>query len=213
VIKVGAVVLAAGRSSRYRAGGGSEETKLVAELDGQPIVRHTVAALLASRARPIVVVTGHARSAVEAALTDLPASLRFNSNFADGIATSLRVGLAAMPNDVDGALVLLGDMPHVRTQLIDALIHEFDSHPKVLAVAPVQDGRRGNPVLLSRSLFDAAMRLEGDEGAKRILAALEPGHVIEIAASDSDAALDIDTPSDLERVRKKNSNLSSSYGD
>jgi molybdenum cofactor cytidylyltransferase len=198
---VGAVVLAAGQSSRYRAGGGTEETKLVAEVSGEPLVRRVVQAALASRARPVVVVVGHARVAVESALAGLPPTTVFNPDFAMGIASSLRAGLGALPSDATAALVLLGDMPRVEAGLIDRLIETFEAHPKALAVAPSQGGRRGNPVLIARPLFAEAMRLVGDEGARRLLAALDAGQVIEIDPAGWDVSFDIDTPNDLASAR------------
>ena len=209
---VGAVVLAAGRSSRYRAGGGVEETKLVADVAGEAIVRRVVRAALASRARPVTVVVGHARSAVEAALAGLPAEIVPNPEFASGIASSLRAGLAATPADVAAAVVLLGDMPNVEAGLIDRLIDAFRTHSNALAVAPVQDGRRGNPVLLARPLFAPAMRLAGDEGARRLLAGFGAGQVVEVDAGGSDVSFDVDTPSDLAGVSTR-SILSADRGD
>ena len=97
----------------------------MAKLDGEPIVRRVVEAALASRADPVIVVVGHARGAVEAAVADLPAIIAFNSAFETGIASSLRTGLAATPPDADGAVVLLGDMPNVAPSLIDGLIGAF----------------------------------------------------------------------------------------
>ncbi len=195
--KVAAIVLAAGRSSRFRAAGGAEETKLVARLDGKPIVRSVVEAALASRARPVIVVVGHAQGAVEAALDGLPAAIAGNPDYASGLASSLRAGLSVAPADAEAALVLLGDMPRVGARLIDALIDAFEAGPQALAVLPVARGRRGNPVLLSRRLFDPARRLEGDEGARRLLAGLADGCVVEIVAPGSDVIFDVDTPSDL----------------
>ena len=197
MIRVAAVVLAAGRSSRFRAAGGAEETKLVAMLDGKPIIRLVVEAALASRARPVVVVVGHARDALEAALAGLSPMFAFNPDYATGLSSSLRVGLTATPAVVHGAVILLGDMPRVEARLIDALIDAFEAQPNARAVAPAQRGRRGNPVLIGRALFDQAKRLEGDEGARRILAALPKGDVVEVAASDSDVSFDVDTPADL----------------
>ena len=172
--RIGAVVLAAGRSSRYRAAGGAEATKLVAEVSGAPIIRRVVEAALASRARPVAVVVGHARDAVEAALSGLPAAIVFNPDFATGIASSLGVGLGAMPSDVAAALVLLGDMPKVDAALIDRLIGAFEGSPDAHAVAPLQRGRRGNPVVIARTLFARAQRLAGDQGARRLLAGTGP---------------------------------------
>ena len=78
-----------------------------------------------------------------------------NPEFATGLASSLRVGLAAMPSDVTGALVLLGDMPWIEPRLIDALIEAFVTRKVALAAVPSREGRRGNPVLLGRGLFEA----------------------------------------------------------
>jgi molybdenum cofactor cytidylyltransferase len=199
--RVAAIVLAAGRSSRFREAGGAEETKLVATLDGKPMVRQVVEAALASRARPVVVVVGHARGAVEAALRGLSVPVVFNPDYATGLSSSLRAGLSAIPAEVQGALAMLGDMPGVEARLIDALIDAFAAQPNVCAVAPAQGGRRGNPVLLGRALFDRAKRLEGDEGARRLLAALPEGDIIEIAPPGSDISFDIDTPGDLANMR------------
>jgi molybdenum cofactor cytidylyltransferase len=199
---VGGIVLAAGQSSRFRAASGSDATKLMAELDGEPIVRRVVEAALAARARPIVVVTGYARNRVEAALADLDIGTAFNPNFASGLASSLKAGLAAMPLDVAGSLVLLGDMPRVGAPLIDALIEAFLARKDALAAIPLCEGRRGNPVLLGRRLFERAMRLEGDEGARRLIGALGAGELAEVEASDMGATFDIDTPDDLAAARR-----------
>ena len=179
--RVGAIVLAAGRSSRFRAAGGSATTKLVEKLGGRQIVRMAAEAALASSARPVIVVTGHARTSVEAALAGLDVETAYNPEFASGLASSLKAGLSAMPRDVAGALVLLGDMPWIEARLIDALIAGFLASPPALA-APSHEGRRGNPVLLGRGLFEAAMRLEGDAGARRLIDALKPGELVEINA-------------------------------
>ena len=124
-------------------------------------------------------------------------SIAFNPKFASGLASSLSVGLSAMPGDVVGALVLLGDMPWIEPRLIDALIDAFLARKDALAAVPSHEGRRGNPVLLGRGLFDAAMRLTGDEGARRLIGALSGDELVEVEASDMGVTFDIDTPDDL----------------
>jgi len=202
VTKVGAVVLAAGEGSRFRAAGGPGATKLVAKLGDKPIVRMAAEAALASKARPVIVVTGHARASVEAALAGVDVEWAHNPQFSSGLASSLRVGLAGMPDDVAGALVLLGDMPWIEARLIDAIIDGFLANEHALAAAPARGGRRGNPVLLGRGLFDAAMRLEGDEGARRLIGSLGTGELIEVEAADAGVVVDIDTPADLAAARQ-----------
>jgi molybdenum cofactor cytidylyltransferase len=199
--RIGAVVLAAGQSSRFRAGGGRDPTKLVAELDGKPVVRRVVEAALAAKTRPIVVVTGYARDSVVAAVAGCDVSLVFNPKFASGLASSLSVGLAAMPHEVLGALVLLGDMPWIGSGLIDALVDAFRARADVLAAVPLREGRRGNPVLLSRALFEPAMRLTGDEGARRLIGTLGASQLVEVEASDA-VTFDVDTAEDLAAARR-----------
>lgn len=199
---VGAVILAAGASTRFRLGGGPDATKLVAKLDGEPLVRRVAEAALAAKARPIVVVTGYARESVQEALAGLAVEFAFNPEFASGLASSLRVGLSAMPSDIAGALVLLGDMPRIEARLIDALIEAFLAHKEALAAAPLRHGRRGNPVLLGRGLFARAMRLEGDEGARRLIGRLRAHELVEVETSEAGVTLDIDTLDDLAAAQR-----------
>jgi molybdenum cofactor cytidylyltransferase len=199
--EVAAIILAAGRSSRFRAAGGEEASKLVADFHGRRIVRVVAEAALGSRARPIVVVTGHAREEVEAALVGLPLSFTFNPDFATGLASSLKKGLAAAPQDAAGAIILLADMPEIRSEAIDVILDALAANPDALAAAPTHNGQRGNPVLLSRALFSRVASLEGDEGARRLIGAADPARIAEVAFDDASVTLDIDTPQDLEAAR------------
>ncbi len=203
--EVGAIVLAAGRATRFRAGGGVEPSKLVASLGGEPLVRHAVRAALASRARPVVAVTGHARVDIEAALAGLAVVFAHNPDYASGLASSLKTGIGALPDSVAGAVVLLGDMPAVDAALLDRLIEAFVAAPEALAATPVSAGRRGNPVLLSRALFAPIGALEGDEGARRLLSQVEAGQVLEVTVEGEGATLDVDTPDDLAAARNRHS--------
>src|SRR5262245_23970931 len=115
--KIAGLVLAAGRSTRM---GGPN--KLLEEINGKPLVRIAAEHALASRAKPVIVVTGHQKERVEQALAGLPVKFVHNPDFADGLSTSLKAGIAAVPADSDGALVALGDMPQVSAALIDRLI-------------------------------------------------------------------------------------------
>ena len=195
---IAAVILAAGLGSRFRALEPSLETKLVARVGDEPIVRHVARTALASRATPIIVVTGHAEAAVRQALHGLNVGFIHNLDHASGLASSLKTGLAAVPFSARGALVLLGDMPNVPPSMLDRLIDLFEAHPNCAAVAPTHAGVRGNPALLSRRLFAQIKSLRGDEGARRLLEQAGD-QVIEWETNDS-IALDVDTPDELRKV-------------
>ena len=202
MVEIAAILLAAGASSRFRAAGGEHSTKLAAPLAGKPLVRHAAEAALASLARPVVVVTGHDRDLVEASLAGLDVQFAHNPAYADGLASSLKTGIAALPGSVAGALILLGDMPAVTSALIDRLIATFSERSDALAAAPIVDGRRGNPALLARALFPSIAALSGDEGARKLLDNAEPGRVIGLDISGIGAVLDVDTPQSLAEARR-----------
>jgi len=193
--RVAAVVLAAGRSTRM---GGPN--KLIAEIAHRPLVRIAAEEALASRAKPVIVVTGHQRPEVEQALAGLPVTIVHNPDFAQGLGTSLRTGIAAVPPEADAAIVCLGDMPHVDAGLIDRLIGAFDPARGALVVVPTFEGKRGNPVLWSRRFFPDLMAVEGDVGARHLIGRY-PEAVVEVAVDDRGAFVDIDTPEALTGVR------------
>ncbi|MBL1257513.1 NTP transferase domain-containing protein [Methylocystis sp. Sn-Cys] len=192
---VAAIILAAGRGARFSA----DENKLLAPLDGQPLLRHVAETALASRASRVIVVTGHEQREVAAALAGLPVSYAHNMDYASGLASSLRIGLAAA-EQADGALILLGDMPAVSAPVLDALMTAFEAAPHCAAVVPVCQGVRGNPVLLARTLFPQLERLRGDEGARRLLRRVDG--VVELSIDDPGILADVDTPADLVRLTR-----------
>jgi molybdenum cofactor cytidylyltransferase len=188
---VAALVLAAGRSTRM---GGPN--KLLAELAGKPLVRIAAEAALASRARPVIVVTGHQRERVEAALEGLPVRFVHNPDFADGLSTSLKAGIAALPEDVAGAVVCLGDMPQISGPLIDELAGALDPERGALIAVPTFEGKRGNPVLWSRRFFPELAALQGDVGARHLIGTYRDA-VVEVPVTSAGVFFDIDTPDAL----------------
>jgi molybdenum cofactor cytidylyltransferase len=193
--KIAGLVLAAGRSTRM---GGPN--KLLEEINGKPLVRIATEHVLASRARPVIVVTGHQKERVERALTGLPVTFVHNPDFADGLSTSLKAGIAAVAADADGAVVCLGDMPQVSAGLIDRLIAAFDPARGALVAIPTIGGKRGNPVLWSRRFFPDLMAIEGDVGARHLIGGYGEA-VAEVPVDDAAAMTDVDTPEALTAVR------------
>jgi molybdenum cofactor cytidylyltransferase len=195
--KVAALVLAAGRSTRM---GGPN--KMLAELGGKPIVRHTVEAVLASQARPVVVVTGHEGDRVAAAIKGLDVKRVHNPDYAEGLSTSLKAGIGALPADTDVAAIALGDMPEVTGALIDKLAQAINPARGALVAVPTRGGRHGNPVVWSRRFFEDLARLEGDTGARHLIAQQSEA-VVEVPVDDDAAFLDIDTPEALALANAK----------
>lgn len=188
--KVAAVLLAAGRSTRAGA-----TNKLLARLDGEPLVRIAAEAALASGVSSLTVVTGHMAEAVGAALAGLDLVLAHNPDHLDGMAGSIRTGIAALPPDTDAALILLADMPAITPEAIDRMIAAYASEAGKTIVVATAAGKRGNPVLWDRAFFDALTQLEGDVGARALI---ERHHDTRAEVEIGPAArLDLDTASEL----------------
>jgi molybdenum cofactor cytidylyltransferase len=189
--RIGALVLAAGQSRRM-----GEVNKLLIEIDGKPMVRHVAETVLASRAGPVVAVLGHERDRVRGAFSGLKIRAVYNPDYAEGISTSLRRGLAALPDDIDGVLVCLGDMPLLGAAEIGRLIDAFNPVEGRAIVVPTRRGKRGNPVLWGKRFFPEMQEIAGDVGARHLIGAY-PEAVVEVEMTGDGTLLDIDTPEAL----------------
>ncbi len=193
--KVAAILLAAGRGTRM---GGPN--KLLEEIRGKAIVRMAAEAAATSQAKPVVVVTGHEAERVAASLTGLNVQTIHNPGYAEGLSTSLKAGIRSLPADTDAAVVVLGDMPDVSASLIDRLIAAIDPARGALIAVPTREGRRGNPVVWSRRFFEELAHIEGDIGARHLIAQHNEA-VVEVPVEDEAAFHDIDTPEALQKAR------------
>lgn len=191
-MNVVAIVLAAGSSSRMG------RPKQLLPVDGTPMVRRVAEAALASRVRQTIVVTGAAREQVEDALAGLPLHLVYNPDYLEGLSTSLRAGLRAARPEMDAAIILLADQPFVDAAVIDALIDLYEAaHGRI--VRPRYGGQPGNPVLWDRSLFDALMAQEGDQGGRQLLQE-HASEIVWLDLPDPRLQLDVDTPEAYDAV-------------
>jgi molybdenum cofactor cytidylyltransferase len=123
-----------------------------------------------------------------------------NADYAEGLGTSLKAGIAAVPKEADGAVVCLGDMPQVDAGLIDKLVAAFDPEKGALVVVPSIEGRRGNPVVWSRRFFPDLMAVQGDVGARHLIGSYAEA-VVEVPVSGAAALTDVDTPESLSAVK------------
>ena len=192
---VAAVVLAAGLSSRYPGG-----NKLLQDLCGQPVICRTVSNIVASQVDKTCVVLGHQAVLVREAIQDLPVSVCTNTDFHDGMGSSLAVGVRQAETECDGIMICLGDMALVSPQTIDRLIAEHNEASSI--VVPVSSGRRGHPVVFGRDYVSSLMTLGGDRGANRILAEASD-QITEVKVDSDEIFLDADTPEALDLLRQR----------
>ncbi len=194
--KIAALVLAAGQSRRM-----GEANKLLLEIDGKPMVRHVVETLQAAPLDGVTVVTGHEPDALRSVLEGCPVTFAHNADFEQGLSTSLRTGLAALPADTDAVLICLGDMPNVDAGAIAHLIEAYDPADGHAIVVPTHTGKRGNPVLWDRRFFEAMAAVSGDTGARHLIGENED-LVIEVELPEPGVLEDFDTPESLAHLRR-----------
>jgi molybdenum cofactor cytidylyltransferase len=188
-----AIVLAAGLGARF--GGG----KLLAPFQGRPLIAGALSAALASPAITVVVAIGETDRTLEITALNLDddADLRVVrvENPARGMGASLASAARAVPADMDGVLVFLGDMPLIGPDVAPALIAALTGPDGI--VAPMHEGRRGHPVLFGRDWIPALRALEGDTGAQGLIRQAGERLVL-VPTEDPGVLFDVDRPEDLQ---------------
>lgn len=187
--QVAGVLLAAGTSTRF-----GDDNKLLATLDGDPLVRHAARTLRDASVAPVVVVVGHEADRVRDALAGLDVRFVANDAYAEGQSTSVRVGIDALDAAVDAVVVALGDMPFVDPETVETLVAAYEAGIGD-AVAAAHDGHRGNPVLFDQQFFPHLTAVEGDVGGRQILLRAEDG--VCVSVDDRGVRQDIDEPEGL----------------
>ncbi|WP_256298459.1 nucleotidyltransferase family protein [Haloarchaeobius salinus] len=189
------VLLAAGTASRF-----GDDQKLLAELDGEPLVRHAARTLLDANLDGVVAVLGHERERVAAALPDGIETVH-NPDYAGGQATTVARGArAAAERGADAAVFALGDMPCVDPSTVDALVATYRSRSRGTdadIVVPTYGGRRGNPVLFGATHFDALQDVSGDTGGRALF---DEFPVERVVVDDPGIHRDVDTDDDLREL-------------
>ncbi len=190
--RVGGVVLAAGESRRFDGG-----NKLLAAVEGTPIVRRSAATLLDSRLDDVVAIVGHEAEAVQNAFDGLEMVVRRNEEYTEGQSTSVREGIvASRERGWDAVVFALGDMPFVSPSTVNTLLDAYAAGEGSI-VAAAYDGTRGNPVLFDASHFDALAQVTGDRGGRRLVGE-NPNSVL-VETEDPGTVRDIDSETDLKR--------------
>jgi molybdenum cofactor cytidylyltransferase len=190
-----AIILAAGTSSRMEGG----RHKLLLPLHDRPVLAHVLDAVLASKSRPILLILGHQANHVRSQIVQYTGHTSItiieNKDYKEGMSTSLRLGIQALhahsSQHIDSILVLLGDQPLISARLLDTLIGTFRQTGKNI-VAPLYNGKRGNPVLFGKSLFDELALVSGDEGGRSVLNR-HKDEIATVEVGDVQASYDVDT--------------------
>lgn len=164
------------------------------------MVARVIDAVAASQVERVLVVTGHERERVEAALDGRAVEFVHNGDYRAGMSTSLRAGIAALGADADAVLVCLGDMPWIAPAQIDALIDAYQPVEGREICVPVHGDKRGNPVLFGARFFDQMAGLMGDVGARALLDEHDEA-VCCVPVGSSSVLVDVDTVAALEKLR------------
>jgi molybdenum cofactor cytidylyltransferase len=195
--RVSAVVLAAGRSARMG------EAKQLLRVGDRTVLARALENVREAQVDEVVLVLGFSAEMIRAGLSAALLSrlkIVVNQQYEQGMASSLREGLAAVSPEMDAALIVLADQPFVRPATIDRVIERY-CRADAKIVIPFYKGKRGNPVLLDRSLFSEAMALEGDTGCRAIFGR-HADEIEEVEVNDEGVLLDIDNREDYERLRR-----------
>jgi molybdenum cofactor cytidylyltransferase len=186
--RIAGVVLAAGRATRFG------DVKVLAPLAGRPLLEHVLDAAAAVALEEVVVVLGDEADEVEAAIAWRSERRVRNPAPARGLSSSLWIGLQALSPDVDAALILLGDQPLVRTEVIRQLVLAAADTDRSIVVPRYTGSGTMNPVLLRRAAWHLADGLTGDRGMGPLIGA-HPELVLDVAIDGDNP--DVDTPADL----------------
>lgn len=191
-MKIAALILAAGASERF-----GEKDKLVAQIDGIPLVNRVVESMRRAGIENILAVVARADNEVAGVLDDAGVTTAVNPNAARGMGTSICTGVTALAGIADGILIVPGDMPALSPELIRRIAAAFEASRGEAIITPcLADGAQRNPVLWPKRFFAELLGLDGDAGAKSVLARLS--HEIKtVIVPDPAEVCDIDTVKDL----------------
>jgi molybdenum cofactor cytidylyltransferase len=191
---VAGVVLAAGSSTRMG------RNKLLLQLDGESLLRRLVRRAVAARLDPLIVVVGFEADRAVRELAGLPCHAVINPDYERGLNGSLKAGVHAVPTTAAAALVMLADMPHVTTEMMETLVLRYRATGAGLVISDYK-GVNAPPMLFDRTLFAELEAMEGDDGGKDVIAR-HRGEAL-VVSWPAAALDDLDLPEDYDRARAR----------
>ena len=196
-LRIGAVLLAAGEGRRM---GGLP--KPLIRLQGVPLINRQLVALSGAGVDEVVVVTGHARDAIEAEVRPFTVTLAHNAAFADGQPGSVHVGMAALSGAFDAVIVMLADQPLIGAGDLTELIGAFKKRPAGNIVVPVVDGKRGNPIILDDEARARILEDATNLGCRHLIER-NPELVHVHATANTRFVIDLDTVDDVRELAER----------
>ena len=160
---ISAIILAAGLSKRMELG-----NKLLLEKKETPIIKITLDKIKAAKVKEIIIVLGKNSKSFKNVIEDKSVKLFFNSNYKNGISSSIKKGIEKVDNSCEGALICLADMPSIKTSTYNKIIDAFYKYKKQ-NIIPYFNKKKGNPVLFSKSYFKYITNITGDVGARNLI--------------------------------------------
>ena len=194
---IAALVLAAGQSKRM-----GQDNKLLLPYQDKTVLSHVLDQVKGAGIDKIFAVTGHQQDKVEQEISGHDVTFFHNDLYAEGMSTSVRLGIKSLPKDVTAVIIILGDMPNISSDILKQVMADYNPAGDKKIIIPTHNGKRGNPILWDRAFFGEFERLEGDMGAK-ILLMEYPEYIHEVEVKSDAIFLDIDTYEAYERLRKK----------
>ena len=191
---VSAIILAGGVSRRM-----NKKNKLIADVNGTPMVNQTVNSVKKSNAIETIVVTGHESELIQKVLSKYSVKFVNNPNYRNGLSSSLICGIKAVSKKSAGAIVILGDMPWVNFKTLNTLIDHFNLKNGKTICVPIFKGLIGNPRIWPRILFPAIKNIRGDIGAKKLIDQYSE-NVSRIEVNDAAIHMDINNADDLKFI-------------
>ena len=189
------IVLAAGKSTRMKG-----RNKLLAEINGTPMVLRVVQAALQSKVDEVIVVLGWEADLVRGVLTDLPCNLVLNKEFESGQSSSVKTGLKAVSKLTRAVLVLPGDVAKIDPRSINMVINEYNETGSSIIVAG-HNGEAGHPILFNKSLFPEIEQINEETYGLKSVVKRHESEVKFVEVHTTNVLRDIDTPDDLKQVR------------
>jgi len=196
-MKISVTILAAGGSQRM-----GDLNKLLLLIDDKPMIYSVCKMVLDAKINQVVLVTGYQNNEVENSIPKGIDTIVYNKNWESGMMSSIYAGMSKLEKDIDGNMIVLGDMPLISTMTINKIIIEFNNHNGNQIVYPTYENKQANPVVFPRKYFPEILNLKGDRGCKKLLKKY-PGDAVGIPINTDDVVIDCDTRDDYFMVEKK----------